>query len=75
MFSRFRYGKGQMLLVNAPLDRLTVERADTLTGERVTPYYLVFREAAKLAGNVWRGDMTDGRIKLAPNEAAVFEVK
>ena len=26
-------------------------------------------------GTVWRGDVTDGCIKLAPNEAAVFEVK
>ena len=26
-------------------------------------------------GSVWRGDVTVGRIRIGPNEAAVFEVK
>ena len=122
-FTRFRLGKGQMLICNAPLDRQAIARTDTLTGERIQPYYLVFREAAKYAGvkhvvekgdcpyvgltehtsadgstvvvainfepravecpirvngalgSVWRGDVTKWRIRLAANEAAVFEVK
>ena len=121
-FTRFRLGKGQMLVCNAPLDRQAVARTDVLTGERIQPYYLVFREAAKCAGvkhvvekgdcpyvgltehpaadgstvvvainfepravecpirvsgtlgAVWRGDVTATRIRLEPNEAAVFAV-
>jgi beta-galactosidase len=122
-FTRFKLGKGQMLVCVAPLDRQAVERTDVLTGARIQPYYLVFREAAKAAGlrhvvekgdcpyvvftehpvadgstvvvaincepremecpisvngtlgRVWRGDVTAKRVKLAANEAAVFEVK
>ena len=123
MFTKFAYGKGKVLLVNAPVDRLTVSRTDVVTGENPMPYYLLFREAAKVAGlkrtvekgecpcvgitehpqadgstvvialnfepramecpvrisgslgTVWRGDVTASRIRLEPNEAAVFLVK
>lgn len=122
-FTRFRSGKGQMLVCNSPLDRQAIARTDVFTGESIQPYYLVFREAAKLAGvahavekgdcpyvgltehpaaggatvvvavnfepravecpirvngalgAVWRGDVTSARIRLAANEAAVFEVR
>ena len=123
MFTRFAYGKGQVYLINGPVDRQTVDRTDVVQGERIVPYYLLFREAAKglekgrkvvkgdcpwvgitehpqadgstvavainfepreiecpvtLAGSlgtVWRGDVTSSRIRLAPNEAAVFSVR
>ena len=123
VFTKFAYGKGQVMVVNSPIDRLTVSRTDVLTGKSVVPYYLLFREAAKVAGiktvvakgecpyvgitehptadgrtivvainfepramecpisvggdlgAVWRGDVTADRIRLEPNEAAVFEVK
>ncbi len=122
-FTRFALGKGTMLLCNAPIDRQTIARTDALTGTWIQPYYLVFREAMKVAnlkqkvvkgdcpyvvftehpaadgativiaincepralecpvtvngalGRVWRGDVTAQRVKLAANEAAVFEVK
>ena len=32
------------------MDRLTISRTDVLTGANVMPYYLLFREAAKVAG-------------------------
>ena len=47
---RFKCGKGTMLVCNAPIDRQTVGRTDVLTGEVIQPYYLVLREAAKIAG-------------------------
>ena len=50
VFTKFRYGKGTVLVCNAPIDRQTVARSDALTGERVMPYYLVFREARRIAG-------------------------
>ena len=50
MFTSFRCGKGRILVCNAPIDRQAVERTDVLTGETVMPYYLVLREAAKIAG-------------------------
>ena len=59
VFTRFRRGKGSVLLCNAPIDRLTVDRSDALTGPKPQPYYLVFREAAKIAGlkhKVEKGD-------------------
>ena len=49
-FTRFRCGKGQVLVCNSPIDRQTVARTDVLTGAEIQPYYLVFREAARLAG-------------------------
>ena len=121
--TRFSCGKGQVLLVNAPIDRQTIERTDVLSGANLMPYYQIFRTAAEAAGlktavtkgdcpyvgltehpakdgstvviavnyepraitcpisvkgavgRVWRGDVTNERIALAPNEAAVFEVK
>ena len=123
MLTRFAYGKGTVCLINGPVDRQTVARTDVVQGEKVMPYYLLFREAAKgletgrkvvkgdcpyvgitehpqadgttvviainfepremecpvrLSGalcTVWRGDVTADRIRLAPNEAAVFLVK
>ena len=47
MFTRFAYGKGRVYLINGPVDRQTVERTDVVQGERIMPYYLHFREAAK----------------------------
>ena len=58
-FTKFAYGKGVVMLVNAPVDRLTISRNDVLTGVNVMPYYLLFREAAKVAGlklKVAKGD-------------------
>lgn len=49
-FTRFKSGKGIILVCNAPIDRQAVGRTDVLTGERIQPYYLVFGEAAKIAG-------------------------
>ena len=48
--TRFRHGKGWTLLAHGPLDRLTIDRTDALTGAHVMPYYLVFRVAAEIAG-------------------------
>ncbi len=59
VFTKFRYGKGWVVVVNAPVDRQAVARTDCLTGPRVMPYYLMFREAAKIAGvrtKVAKGD-------------------
>ena len=50
VFTKFRLGKGTVLLCNAPIDRQAIARTDVLTGESVQPYYLVFREAMKAAG-------------------------
>ena len=50
MFTRCALGEGQVLLFNAPIDRLAVDRADALTGKWIQPYYLPFRETARLAG-------------------------
>jgi hypothetical protein len=50
MFTKFAHGKGVVLLCNAPIDRQTIDRTDVVSGERPQPYYLVFREAAKIAG-------------------------
>ena len=123
MFTRFGCGKGAVCLINGPVDRETVVRTDTMQGEKVMPYYLLFREAAKgletgrkvvkgdcpwvgltehpqtdgstvaiainfeprdiecpvringSLGRVWRGDVKADRIRLAANEAAVFQVK
>ena len=49
-FSRFKCGKGTVLLCNAPIDRESIMRTDAFTGDKVQPYYLVFREAMKIAG-------------------------
>ncbi len=49
-FTRFSYGKGTVLVCNSPIDRAAVGRTDALTGTRLQPYYLVFREAMKIAG-------------------------
>ncbi len=49
VFTRFTLGKGTVLVCNSPIDWATVERADTLSG-KIQPYYLVFREAMKIAG-------------------------
>jgi hypothetical protein len=50
VFTRFRLGKGTVLVVNSPVDRAAVERNDTLTGSDIMPYYLFFREAMSIAG-------------------------
>ena len=49
VFTRFALGKGTVLVCNSPIDRETIARSDALTGETLQPYYLVFREAAKIA--------------------------
>ena len=121
--TKFRCGKGWTMVANGPFDRQTIARTDVVTGEKPMPYYLLFREAAKVAGlkatvekgdcpwvgltehpqadgstvvvainfepreiecpvrlngslgTVWRGNVKADRIRLAANEAAVFEVK
>ena len=121
-FTRFRYGKGTVFVINSPVDRATVSRTDVLSGEKVMPYYLLFQAAAVSAGldhavekgdcpfvaisehptddghvvaiainfeqrpidcpvrlsgtlgRIWRGDVSTDRIRLPPNEAAVFEI-
>ena len=50
VFTSFKLGKGTILVCNAPIDRQAVGRTDVLTGEAIQPYYLVLREAAKIAG-------------------------
>ena len=123
VFTKFANGRGTVFLCNAPIDRLAVSKTNTLTGEHIEPYYLVFREAAKAAGishvvekgdcpwvgitehpaadgatvvmainfepraivcpvkvngrlgRIWRGDVGEREIRLAPNEVALFEVK
>ena len=45
--------------MNAPVDRAAIARTDCLTGPHVMPYYLMFREAARIAGirtKVAKGD-------------------
>jgi len=49
IFTRFSYGKGTVILCNSPIDRAAIDRSDTMTGS-IRPYYLVFREAMKIAG-------------------------
>lgn len=50
VFTEFAYGKGTVLLCNAPIDRQAIARSNALTGKHILPYYLVFREAARIAG-------------------------
>ena len=50
IFTKFKNGKGTVLTCNAPIDRQAIARTDTFTGENIHPYYLVMREAAKIAG-------------------------
>jgi hypothetical protein len=47
---RFDSGKGKVITCNAPIDRQAIARSDAFTGENIQPYYLVFKEAAKIAG-------------------------
>jgi hypothetical protein len=123
IFTKFRNEKGIVLTCNAPIDRQAIARTDAFTGENVQPYYLVMREAAKIAGlksvvekgdcpwvgftehpasdgstivmsinfepramecpvkingrvgRVWRGEVKENKVVLAPNEVALFEVK
>ena len=120
--TKFRCGKGWVMVANGPFDRQTIGRSDVLCGPGLMSYYLLFREAAEVAdlktvvkkgdcpyvgvtehpadggrtivvainfepreiecpvtmegslGAVWRGDVSVKRIRLAANEAAVFEV-
>ena len=50
VFTRFKSGKGQILMCNSPIDRYSISRADVFAGKTIQPYYLVFAEAAKYAG-------------------------
>ena len=50
IFTRFRYGKGNVLVVNSPVDMAAVNRRDCLTGTKVVPFYRFFRVAAETAG-------------------------
>jgi hypothetical protein len=50
VFTKFKNGKGTVLMCNAPIDRQAIARTDVFTGETIQPYYLVLREAAKIAG-------------------------
>jgi hypothetical protein len=49
-FKTIKNGKGIVLTCNAQIDRQTIDRTDTCTGGSIMPYYLVLREAAKIAG-------------------------
>lgn len=121
-FTRFALGKGQVFVINSPVDRAAIARTDVFQGEKIVPYYKMFRAVAAAAslkrtvvkgdcpqvvftehpadngrmiivavnceprlaecpiridgtlGTVWRGDVTAERIRLTPNEAAVFEI-
>ena len=44
------YGKGRVIVVNAPLDVYAVDRTDAPDGGDSNPLYLIYREAARLAG-------------------------
>ncbi len=44
------YGKGRIIFVNAPIERDAFLNADAFAGENPNPLYLVYREAAKIAG-------------------------
>jgi len=50
VFTRFKYGKGNVLVVNSPVDRAAINRSDCFAGKRIAPFYRLFREAAKIAG-------------------------
>lgn len=59
VFTRFRYGKGNVFVINSPVDREAIGRDDCFTGEKVVPFYRMFREVAKAAGvstKVVKGD-------------------
>ena len=44
------YGKGRVIIVNAPIDVCAVERADDPAGAGSNPAYLIYREAMRIAG-------------------------
>ena len=44
------YGKGRVIVVNAPLDVYAVERADAPAGADSNPLHLIYREAMRIAG-------------------------
>lgn len=59
VFTKFKYGKGVVMVVNSPVDSAAINRTDCFTGAYVTPFYKFFREAAKVAGvktKVAKGD-------------------
>ena len=44
------YGKGHVVFVNAPIERDSFLRTGAYSGENPNPLYLVYREAARIAG-------------------------
>ena len=44
------YGKGRVIAFNGPLEFDTAKKNDAFTGDQLNPRYLVYREAARLAG-------------------------
>jgi hypothetical protein len=44
------YGKGRVIAFNGPLEFDTAKKNDAFTGEKINPRYLVYREAARIAG-------------------------
>ena len=44
------YGKGRVIFVNAPIERDAFLRAGAFEGDNPNPLYLVYREAARIAG-------------------------
>ena len=46
----FKYGRGQVMVINAPVDRMSIARTDCFTGKSLMPYYLLFREVMRCAG-------------------------
>ena len=44
------YGRGRVVFVNAPIERDAFLRAGAFEGDNPNPLYLVYREAARIAG-------------------------
>ena len=49
-FTVFENGKGKIMVCNSPIDRETIRRTDTCTGEKLMPYYKIFAAARQIAG-------------------------
>ena len=50
MMTAHALGKGRVLVVNAPVDISSVERAGCFEGGSVNPLYLIYRETMRVAG-------------------------
>ena len=50
VFTKFKYGKGTVIVVNSPIDKASIVRTDCFTGANPTPFYQFYRTAAQVAG-------------------------